>query len=93
MGRDGHFFSGDEDGVEWTVDLDPERGMWIVEATDGEHTAREEFYWTHEPHFGVDVTDASYIQIMLGKVITECRDRNLTLFKRWFKNKFMHKNR
>ena len=91
IGKDRHYGSGEEYGVEWWIDPDTERGEWVVTATDGKRTYTERFGWMHEPVFGIDVTDAERIEEVLGRLVSKCKSDKSGRLKDWFRRTF--KNR
>jgi len=73
--KDEHYSSGDEDGIQWYLDLDCKNTEWIVTVTDGENTYTENFTYLYEPIFGIDLADADRVDEILDRLISKCKNK------------------
>ena len=86
-----NYYSGENDGIKWSVDYDSELGNWIVVATDGNNKATREFFSAHDPVFGVDGIDMEQIDTAIARVTEKCMEMGMNPVRRWFRKTF--KNR
>ena len=86
-----HYYAGEEYGIQWFIYPDTDSAEWVVTATDGKRTYTERFGWTHEPVFGIDVTDANSIEEVLDRLVSKCKSDKSGRLKDWFRKTF--KNR
>jgi hypothetical protein len=75
-----HYSSGEEEGIQWYIDLDCKNAEWIVTVTDGENTYTENFKYLYEPIFGIDIADSARIEGILDKFISKCKENNKQSF-------------